>query len=163
MSAINPETSLGELGLDSLMSVQVKQLLERDFDLVLALPALIQLKVKDLKALEGGSTFGTSQESGNPKVSASKNGNPEKVPGHFETLPSKQLVPDRTIVPMNSVTKGVPLFIVHPIEGTVIMLSALAQLINVPVYGLQCTPEAPSDSIQSLGAWYWKVSMVGVF
>lgn len=157
MSAINPETSLGELGMDSLMGVEVKQFLERDFDLVLAIPELRQLKVKDLKALEGGSTGETAPSQPEPES------NPEKIPGHFSSLPSKQLVPESTIVHMNSVTTGTPLFIVHPIEGTVAMLNALAQLINVPVYGLQCTPEAPSDSIQSLAAWYWKVSMLVVF
>ena len=31
-SSINPESSLGELGLDSLMGVEVKQTLERDYE-----------------------------------------------------------------------------------------------------------------------------------
>ncbi|GFQ90829.1 fatty acid synthase [Trichonephila clavata] len=161
MSTVNSETSLGELGMDSLMGVEVKQFLERDFDLVLAIPELRQLKVKDLQKLEGGTAEGesvTTSEKNEKSVakSASESKVIEKVAGHFSLLSSGQLVPDRTIVHMNNVKSGTPLFIVHPIEGTVAMLNSLAQLINFPVYGIQCTPEAPSQSIEQLAIWYWK-------
>ncbi|GFY63851.1 fatty acid synthase [Trichonephila inaurata madagascariensis] len=160
MSTVNSETSLGELGMDSLMGVEVKQFLERDFDLVLAIPELRQLKVKDLQKLEGGSAEEsvTTSEKNEKSVtnSASEPKVIEKVAGHFSLLSSGQLVPDRTIIHMNNVKSGTPLFIVHPIEGTVAMLNSLAQLINFPVYGIQCTPEAPSQSIEQLAIWYWK-------
>ncbi|GBN00717.1 Fatty acid synthase [Araneus ventricosus] len=170
MSAINTETSLGELGMDSLMAVEVKQFLERDFHLVLAIPELRQLKVKDMKKLEGAGektkiaiisesktkpTSGSTSKS-NPKVA-------EKIPGHFSSLTSKQLVPVEPIIQMNSSKTGIPLFIVHPIEGSVAMLNSIAQLINFPVYGIQCTPEAPSESIEQLAAWYWKVSVLYLY
>ncbi|GIY66143.1 fatty acid synthase [Caerostris extrusa] len=163
MSSINPETSLGELGMDSLMGVEVKQFLERDFDLVLAIPELRQLKVKDLKELEGSneeikpaSKSETKKELVSEQTPESDSKIVEKIPEHFSALPSKQLVPDNTIIHMNSIKNGIPLFIIHPIEGTVAMLNSLAQLINFPVYGIQCTPEAPSESIEQLAAWYWK-------
>ncbi|GFX61278.1 fatty acid synthase [Trichonephila clavipes] len=160
MSTVNSETSLGELGMDSLMGVEVKQFLERDFDLVLAIPELRQLKVKDLQKLEGGSKEEsvTTSEKNEKSVtnSASEPKVIEKVAGHFSLLSSGQLVPDRTIIHMNNVKSGTPLFIIHPIEGTVAMLNSLAQLINFPVYGIQCTPEAPSQSIEQLAIWYWK-------
>lgn len=35
MNSISVDASLGDLGLDSLMGVEIKQTLERDFDLVL--------------------------------------------------------------------------------------------------------------------------------
>lgn len=160
LSSVNPETSLGELGMDSLMGVEVKQFLERDFDLVLAIPELRQMKVKDLLTLEGGSGVENVTTSENNETSATNSASEpnmiEKVAGHFSLLSSGQLVPDRTIIHMNSVKSGIPLVIVHPIEGTVAMLNSLAQLINFPVYGLQCTPDAPSQSIEQLATWYWK-------
>lgn len=42
-STINSDVTLGDLGLDSLMGVEVKQTLERDFDL--------SLSMKDIRAL----------------------------------------------------------------------------------------------------------------
>ncbi|CAL1290486.1 unnamed protein product [Larinioides sclopetarius] len=53
MSAINPEKSLGEIGMDSLIAIEMKQFLEQDFNLEFAIPELRQLKIKDLKKLEG--------------------------------------------------------------------------------------------------------------
>ncbi|GBM58260.1 Fatty acid synthase [Araneus ventricosus] len=163
MSAINPEKSLGEIGMDSLMAIEVKQFLERDFDLVFAIPDLRQLKVKDLKKLEGDGkeTNATTTPESKTKLTSdsASESNPkvaEKISGHFSSLPSKELVPAKTIIQMNSVKTGIPLFMVHPIEGSVAMLNSLAQLISLPVYGIQCTPEAPSESIEQLAAWYWK-------
>lgn len=156
ITSINLETSLGELGMDSLMGVELKQFLERDFELVLSIPELRQLKIKDLKKLEEGGEGGEDKSSAD-KPSDIETPAIENIPGHFNSLPSKELVPSETIVHMNSVKTGAPLFIVHPIEGTVVMLSSLAQLLPCPVYGIQCTPEAPSDSIEDLAAWYWKV------
>lgn len=140
--------------MDSLMGVELKQFLERDFDLVLSIPELRQLKIKDLKKLEGD---GEENKTSSEKPTESDSLTSEKVPGHFNSLLSKQLVPSDTIVHMNSVKTGSPLFIIHPIEGTVVMLDSLAQLLPCPVYGIQCTPEAPYESLESLAAWYWKV------
>lgn len=36
-SSLSPDATLGDLGLDSLMGVEMKQLLERNFDLVLSM------------------------------------------------------------------------------------------------------------------------------
>ena len=157
ISSINPDTSLGELGMDSLMGVEVKQFLERDFELVLSIPELRKLKIKDLKKLEGDGddTKSSTEKSSDSETSPAI----ENIPGHFNSLLSEELVPSETIVHMNSVKTGTPLFIVHPIEGTVVMLQSLAQLLPCPVYGIQCTPESPSDSVEDLAAWYWKVCM----
>ncbi|KAJ8971093.1 hypothetical protein NQ317_003048 [Molorchus minor] len=47
-----------------------------------------------------------------------------------------------------------PVFILHPIEGVVKALETLAQNVNVPVYGLQCTSNAPLASIADLAKFY---------
>ena len=50
-SSIDPDTSLADLGLDSLMGVEVKQLLERDFDLSLSNTEVRLLNMKKLQAI----------------------------------------------------------------------------------------------------------------
>uniref|UniRef100_A0A8C7S247 Fatty acid synthase n=1 Tax=Oncorhynchus mykiss TaxID=8022 RepID=A0A8C7S247_ONCMY len=47
-----------------------------------------------------------------------------------------------------------PLFLVHPIEGSIAAFRTLTAKLSVPCYGLQCTKAAPLDSIQSLAAYY---------
>ncbi|GFU22758.1 fatty acid synthase, partial [Nephila pilipes] len=152
ISSINPELSLGELGMDSLIGVELKHLLERECDLMLGIYELRKLTIKDLKKLEGPmedsvETSDTDVASDSPKI--------EEVPLHFSELYSRQLIPKETIVSMNSVKSGTPLFILHPIEGTVIMLYPLAQFINVPMFGIQHTADAPGESLEELAAWYW--------
>lgn len=144
--------------MDSLMGVELKQFLERDFELVLSIPELRQLKIKDLKKLEGEGEESKSHSEKQTSDPASL-GN---VPQHLNLQDSKRLVPTETLIHMNNVTSGIPLFIVHPIEGTVEMLNSLAQLLTCPVFGIQCTSDAPSDSTEELAAWYWKVC-IGIY
>ncbi|KAL1478937.1 hypothetical protein MTO96_052252 [Rhipicephalus appendiculatus] len=61
-SKMNPSVSLGELGIDSLMSIEVKQLLERDYDVTLPLQEIRQLTVIQIKEI-GDSCSGNSPAS----------------------------------------------------------------------------------------------------
>lgn len=56
------DISLGDLGLDSLMSVEVKQTLEREADLVLSANQVRDLTLRALQDLDDGSAS-PSQES----------------------------------------------------------------------------------------------------
>lgn len=53
-------------------------------------------------------------------------------------------------------SKKRPLFAVHAIEGFVTALKPLAAKLNVPVWGVQCTADAPLTSITDLAAFYIK-------
>ena len=79
MSTINPAVSLGDLGLDSLMGVEVKQLLERA-DIVLPISEIRSLTFKRLSEMEGGDfvdgeggseTSGTASQTQSPRHSRS--------------------------------------------------------------------------------------------
>ncbi|KAH7944594.1 hypothetical protein HPB52_021512 [Rhipicephalus sanguineus] len=48
-SRLNPDISLGELGIDSLMSVEVKQTLERDYDITLSIREIRQLTIARIR------------------------------------------------------------------------------------------------------------------
>lgn len=47
---------------------------------------------------------------------------------------------DPTVMPLNKIqSQERPLFLVHPIEGSVAAFKTLAFQLNMPCYGLQCT------------------------
>ena len=48
-SNMNPDTTLADLGLDSLMGVEVKQTLERDYDLVIPMTEIRKLTFNKLR------------------------------------------------------------------------------------------------------------------
>lgn len=51
MSSLNPDASLADLGLDSLMGVEVRQTLERDYDIVMAMREIRLLTINKLREL----------------------------------------------------------------------------------------------------------------
>lgn len=69
-------------------------------------------------------------------------------------MPSECLVQLQSSAPAG--TKKQPLFVVHAIEGFVTALKPLAAKLSVPVWGLQCTADAPLTSIKDLATFYVK-------
>nr|XP_033816212.1 fatty acid synthase [Geotrypetes seraphini] len=151
VSCLNPSTTLADLGLDSLMGVEVRQTLERDYDVVMTMREVRQLTVNKLRELSAKST--TAEKL---KVSPMKKGEQAEL---SQLDLSNLLVNSKapTIIPLNEVQSDEhPLFLVHPIEGSVAAFKTLASRLSIPCYGLQCTRAAPLDSIQSLAAYYNK-------
>lgn len=72
-----------------------------------------------------------------------------------EVMPTECLVQLETQKP-NDDSKVRPIFAVHAIEGFVFALKPLAAKLNVPVYGLQCTADAPLASLTDLAAFHIK-------
>lgn len=97
----------------------------------------------------GGATTETTQD----KI-ASAIGDGTQVVFTDELMPTECLVKLETKAPAG--TKARPLFAVHAIEGFVTALKPLAAKLTVPVYGLQCTKEAPLTSLNDLAAFYIK-------
>uniref|UniRef100_A0A7N5ZVY8 Fatty acid synthase n=1 Tax=Anabas testudineus TaxID=64144 RepID=A0A7N5ZVY8_ANATE len=137
VNSLNADASLADLGLDSLMGVEVRQTLERDYDIVMAMREIRQLTINKLRELANTTSDG--------------------VRSLLEPDLTQLLVnpDDSTMTPLNKVqSQERPLFLVHPIEGSVGAFKSLASKLSVPCYGLQCTKAAPLDSIQSLAAYY---------
>ncbi|XP_051529897.1 fatty acid synthase [Myxocyprinus asiaticus] len=149
VSSLNADASLADLGLDSLMGVEVRQTLERDYDIVMAMREIRQLTINKLREL-------SSQSGGTEELRAA----PAKRSGAqalLESDLSRMLVnPDGpTVTQLNEVQSAErPLFLIHPIEGSIAAFHTLTAKLNVPCYGLQCTKAAPLDSIQSLATFY---------
>ncbi|NXJ82917.1 FAS synthase, partial [Trogon melanurus] len=149
VSSLNPESSLADLGLDSLMGVEVRQTLERDYDIVLTMREIRLLTINKLRELSSKS--GTAEELKLSQLTKTSPGEPPKL-----DLNNLLVNPEGpTITRLNDVQSTErPLFLVHPIEGSIAVFYTLASKLHMPCYGLQCTKAAPLDSIQSLAAYY---------
>lgn len=168
-SSLNADSSLADLGLDSLMGVEIRQILERDYDIVMAMRDIRQLTINKLREMVesrpagacGGSstrvkpqTSAGEAESGftyryffffficfhpdSPPAAAKKSGVPALLDSDLKQL---LVGPDGpTVVPLNRVEGPArPLFLVHPIEGSVAAFQTLAHKLQLPCFGLQCT------------------------
>nr|XP_025855761.1 fatty acid synthase [Vulpes vulpes] len=150
VATVNLDSTLADLGLDSLMGVEVRQMLEREHDLVLSMRDIRQLTLRKLQELS--SKAGTADERGAPTP---KQDSPtyQQAQLNLSTLLVNPEGP--TLTRLNSVQSSErPLFLVHPIEGSITVFHSLAAKLSIPTYGLQCTRAAPLDSIQSLAAYY---------
>uniref|UniRef100_A0A8C4V030 Fatty acid synthase n=1 Tax=Falco tinnunculus TaxID=100819 RepID=A0A8C4V030_FALTI len=144
VSSLNAESSLADLGLDSLMGVEVRQTLERDYDIVMTMREIRLLTINKLHELSSKS--GTAEG-----IVSTGLGEPPKL-----DLNNLLVNPEGpTVTRLNNVQSNErPLFLVHPIEGSIAVFYTLASRLHMPCYGLQCTKAAPLDSIQSLAAYY---------
>ncbi|XP_042150461.1 fatty acid synthase-like [Ixodes scapularis] len=146
-SSLNPSLTLGELGMDSLMGVEVMQTIERDYDLNLSMQEIRQLSIGQLKEIGRGAAA---------RGSAAPRGAEDESVSEFPRLTLiEKLVPDQVAVEMNG-RPGGPVFLVHPIEGHVGSLSKLARELPVRAVGLQRTRDVPARSIGELAAIYLK-------
>ncbi|XP_007434239.1 fatty acid synthase [Python bivittatus] len=147
VNSLNADTSLADLGLDSLMGVEVRQTLERDYDIVMSMRDVRLLTINKLRdfSSKSGTQDIPSQET--------KGGQTEQLGVDLNNL---LVNPDGpTIIQLNEVkSTEPPLFLIHPIEGSVSVFNTLASKLHIPSYGLQCTKAAPLDSIQSLASYY---------
>ncbi|NXM57354.1 FAS synthase, partial [Illadopsis cleaveri] len=149
VSSLNAESSLADLGLDSLMGVEVRQTLERDYDIVMTMREIRLLTINKLRELSSKSR--TAEELKSSPLMKTDPGKPLKL-----DLNNLLVNPEGpTITRLNDVQSTErPLFLVHPIEGSIAVFYTLASRLHMPCYGLQCTKAAPLDSIQSLAAYY---------
>ncbi|KFP01543.1 Fatty acid synthase [Calypte anna] len=149
VSSLNADSSLADLGLDSLMGVEVRQTLERDYDIVMTMREIRLLTINKLRELSSKS--GTTEELKPSQVMKTGAGEPPKL-----DLNNLLVNPEGpTITRINDVQSTErPLFLVHPIEGSTAVFKTLASKLHMPCYGFQCTKVAPLDSIQSLATYY---------
>ena len=137
VASVGADTSLGDLGLDSLMGVEVKQTLERDYDIVMSMKDIRALTINKLQEIAGGSGSQSTDSS-----------------SQLQRFDLAQLMPTEPLVKMNKTEGTKNLFMIHPIEGGVASLRPLASLLGWSVHGLQCTADVPHNSIPALAAHY---------
>ena len=134
-AGLAPTSSLSELGMDSLMGVEVKQTLERDYEVILSMQELRSLTVGNL--IEIGGQEGGAAAAGGAK-SGSENGGAGKLDG-LSTL--SIALPTESFTLLNDVPKeaGRPVFFLPPIEGSFALLEVVAKHLKRPAIGLNWT------------------------
>ncbi len=110
MSSVGADATLGDLGLDSLMGVEVKQTLERDYEIVMSMKDIRQLTINKLREIAGGATPAGDKAQGSGSKKASLNSSSARYN-------LTEMMPTADLVKMNEVEGSQPLFVVHPIEG----------------------------------------------
>ncbi|CAF0706992.1 unnamed protein product [Brachionus calyciflorus] len=139
----NEQQTLGEMGLDSLMSVEIKQILEQSFNINLNMKEIQALTIEKLRSM---------QTSDQIKIETQKV-NETLVPQ------IRTLMPQSPIVKLNEANDDENLIIIiHPIEGHVEMLKELALSLKQAVYGIQFTKEAVNfKNLRDLAGFYWSL------
>ncbi|KIJ60886.1 polyketide synthase [Hydnomerulius pinastri MD-312] len=128
---------LSSYGLDSLTSVRLSGILKTNFNVSvtqlqllgnsMTVQRLMALQ-EELKADSSSVAVGTANKDSLDILGA------EGV--HHADM-------DKTIVRLNNVTDGQPVFIVHGAGGGVLVMLKTAEMMSCPVYGVQDTPDAP--------------------
>ncbi|XP_063632471.1 fatty acid synthase-like [Cydia splendana] len=139
LNKVSSTATLLELGLDSLMVAEVKQLLERSYGTVLDVQAVRALTVDGLRGLTGAGGPSAAAATAAPTADA------EIVPRHV-------LVKLPSLPPANSDHKLI--FMVHPIEGVAEQLRGVAAHVRGAVFALQCTRAAPLADMSALASFY---------
>ncbi|XP_066589497.1 fatty acid synthase [Prorops nasuta] len=149
---VNANNSLADLGMDSLMGTEIKQTLERNYDIVLSPQEIRSLTFGKLIEL---STFTETSETAATNNQPALSESPENLLFQFS---GTEMVPTDPLIPLpTSKNTGEKLFLVHAIEGVVASLKTLTNELERPVWGLQCTKDAPLESIPDLASFYVKM------
>ena len=153
VSSLSHDATLGDLGLDSLMGVEVKQTLERDYNIAMNMREIRQLTMRKLDELSSSEDAGSSPSEDNTEKSSSKNESSALIPMANVSM----VIPHndtKVLVKLNSVTTGNPVYFLHPVEGTITPFEALASQIGAPCFALQCSHLVPCTTIQEMAAFY---------
>jgi fatty acid synthase len=156
---INMSTSLADLGMDSLMGAEIKQTLERNFDLVLSVQEIRNLTMGKLDALQNKGDSTDSEKTTDKTATATKETTPKTNSDPLvQFLDVTTLMPSKTVTLLESQADGktnVPnVFFIHPVEGLVSALKNLASVLPYRVYGIECTQDTPLDSVESIASFY---------
>ena len=154
MDSVSPSKKLSELGMDSLVAIELGQILERDYDLQLSKAHLRSLTINDLKAIEVG-TFRV-HGAGEP---VSNNSSVEDGRKTAFKLHDKCLVKLKSD---NGVSMQSSLFIVHGIGGNCEIFRPLASKLCANVYGFQYGQHLGDVSVPDLAQTYISVKLVGL-
>ncbi|XP_052754570.1 fatty acid synthase [Galleria mellonella] len=151
-SRTSPTVSLAELGMDSLMGAEIKQTLERSYDLVLGVQEIRSLTFDKLRELtgEGGGADAAAQ----PTAAAPRPGELVQVATLRELVPTQTLVELPSAGGAGGAGGGRCVFMVHPLEGAADALQPLAARVRGGVRALQCAADAPLAALPALARHY---------
>ena len=134
--SLQPEVTLGDLGMDSLMAIEIRQGLERDYDVVMTAQEVRALTVKEIREM------GSKLEK---KV--------EKSSSDFKYKFSFKEQED-VFIKLNTDLNGKPIFLFPGIEGNFSsIIPVLGDVNERPIYGINWNSNSPK-TIQDLAKYY---------
>ncbi|XP_077551457.1 fatty acid synthase-like [Haemaphysalis longicornis] len=148
----DPNMRLGELGMDSLIGVEVKQTIERDYDVSLSMQQVQDLTIKNLQEIAArgpGGDMRAADEKSSKKVNESS-----RALQMQQLMLARSFLTEEMFVEMNGLKGDCPLFLMHPFEGSVAALMEMAGHLPVRTVGVQRTSETPLQSIEETAASY---------
>lgn len=149
-STLDPNSTLGELGMDSLMAIEIKQGLEREFDIVLSTAEIRNMTIKRLKEMQA-----EIDAKGGPKGRGDGKGTVTITDTSKVTLEEILSLPKGNLCRLNNNQAGKPIICFGPIEGSFKRLIEMAKFVNRPMIGLNWTEEAAKiASIKDVAAYY---------
>ncbi|KAH8399557.1 hypothetical protein KR222_006482 [Zaprionus bogoriensis] len=170
VASIQDKTTLFDLGMDSLMSTEIKQTLERNYDLVLSAQEIRQLTFSALRQIDtqesspapGVAAASSASSSAGVSAKSKQAARPAaqtNIAQNDETRKvfAKEVLPQNVLVrlPSKATSSADPaVFFLAPIEGFTIAVETLASSLSCPAYGLQCTEKVPLDSIEACAVYY---------
>lgn len=161
---INTTATLAELGMDSLMGAEIKQTLERNFDMVMAVGEIRNLTMGKLLELQSGGAVAATPASTRAAVADQQVSNQSDEESENEVLiqfaGGVSLMPSEVITRLPSQaddktsSKAPNVFFIHAIEGIIAALKPLASTLPYNAYGIECVEEAPLVNMPALAAFY---------
>jgi fatty acid synthase, animal type len=137
IKSISMESTLSELGMDSLMMVEIQQTLEREYDLVVAAQELRSMTLSQLVK------FANSKDSGDQKLRISNQTVPTGLAMLLRNLGDETNC-HKTILELQSASQeGVKILIIPGIEG----------MAGTAWYDLAKSLNGPTYVLQSLSTW----------
>jgi fatty acid synthase len=138
---VNFKAPLSDLGLDSLMAAELAQVLQSRANIQLPQKAYTQLTFEKIAKIDASGGISTEGSNENSK--------------HLNKVLIWRPISDQAVIKMKSLeTSKAIVFIVHPMDGTILMLEELVSQLDATVYGIECVREAPLESIEKLAAYY---------
>ncbi|KAG8183232.1 hypothetical protein JTE90_014407 [Oedothorax gibbosus] len=145
ISEINANRSFSEMGIDSMVGVELKQLIESFTGIPITMQEIQDLKINDVKALFAKADSEATHSSA-----------PALMATSTIKLPST-LTHTEPLVLLNKSASGTPIFIVNIGDTDVKEFEILAQTIGRSVYALVWTKEAPTTDVKSIASWGLKL------
>ncbi|CAL4149895.1 unnamed protein product [Meganyctiphanes norvegica] len=151
MSTAPMEVSLGDLGLDSLMSVEVKNILEREMAIVLSTAQVRELTLSRLQEIEknGAEEVSNANAAQPEKDSHEQSKSENRIVMNYPAL-SLPLIPEVSIKILKKEGSLNPLFIASQIHGSADPLMEVVKGLDRKVYGMQYHTDIPHSSIQDM-------------
>lgn len=149
VESVNPAISLADLGMDSLMGTEIKQTLERGYDVTLSAQEIRNLTFEKLMKLDS--------DSGEQETKSSETITQDNVMDFLFQADAATIIPTESVVQLKTKSsKGTPIFFIHAIEGIATPFKELASELNRPAWALQCVENSPLSTIEDLAAFYIK-------